>query len=123
MFAKGLTGRRWFARVTRADLACPNCNRISRLRRGSPGWEPRVSRWTCTECGHRWYLGILAWPARGRVAVPEDSVPNPAQSKELTRLRSEETRAAYKNLELVWAKRKKGAPVNVVIEGDDDGEE
>lgn len=122
MYAKGLSGRRWFGRVVRADLACPNCNRVSRIRKGSPGWEPRVSRWTCPGCHRSWYLGMLAWPARGRVAVPEDVVPDVPQGKELARLKAEESRAAYKNLEVGWAKRRKGGPVNVVIEGDEEEE-
>lgn len=55
-------------------------------------------------------------------------MPDVPQGKELSRLKQEEDRAHYRNLELVWAKRKRGGAVNVVIdegvtgdEGDEEG--
>lgn len=128
VIAKGLTGRRFFARVVAAELACPKCGKVARIKKDQAGWEPRLSRWRCQGCGTQYVVGLLFWPAResrkgwqgGKgTSVPQDAVPGAQEAQELAKMKAEERPKAFRGLE-VPAKRLVGGQVNVAIE---EGEE
>lgn len=128
-----LTGRRFFAVVKKAFVACPGCSKVHRLTTSKEamgkGWSPRLQRLRCGACGGAWYIGVLAWPSKSgggnRGAVPFDNVANREEAEELERLRQEELkigrerRAQYRNVEVRGVKRRKGAGVNIVVKGEE----
>jgi len=93
-----LGATRFFARIVGADLECPHCGKVYRLRAANDRrlstrvrsiWDPRTSTFTCASkagCQRKFVLGVLAWDKpRGITggAVPADQVPNMRQLAEL----------------------------------------
>lgn len=91
MFAKELTGKRWFARILNADVACPKCGKVYVLNIHTPKtvWNQRTKRFHCAECGFRATLGILAWQdiAQGHAQTPPDARPGVDEAQVLEGLR------------------------------------
>jgi predicted RNA-binding Zn-ribbon protein involved in translation (DUF1610 family) len=66
---------RFFARITSADLSCPQCGRVERIRTTTNRriWDPRSARFQCLGCGKILRLGVVAWNVtNGRYSVSRD---------------------------------------------------
>ena len=73
-FSELLTGRRFFARLEALSLACPRCDQVYRIGRGSRtarAYDRHTARFSCSSgCGIRLTLGVLAHPVRHGIALP-----------------------------------------------------
>lgn len=82
-----LATRRLFGQIRSADVACPACGCVGKLRE-----NPRLLHkgiWVCRDCHKRWALGIVYWPlgtARTNTKA-EDQIPTVEESAELAELR------------------------------------
>lgn len=82
------TSQRFFARVLKADLACPRCDHITHI---TPNmnrrvWDPRIARFECMGCHLILHLGMVAWIAgQGKYKTPDDQTPTVRQALELRR--------------------------------------
>lgn len=82
------TKPRFFARILKADVACPQCDYVTLVKLGSNRrvWDPRTARLQCMGCHQVFHLGIVAWLAgNGKFKAPDDQTPTVKQALELRR--------------------------------------
>ena len=104
------TSSRFFARIIKADFACPKCDYITHIapKINLRVWDPRTARLECMGCHQIFHLGVVAWLAgHGKYKSPDDQTPTVKQALEMRR---------HLNLYL-QTRLMRGRDTNVVYEG------
>lgn len=88
MFHDRLEGDRFFARLSKLDMECPQCGEVYHLGNKGGPFNKRISEFTCPSCGLVLAIGVIAYPVTraGQKQTPADCKPNYRQALALRSL-------------------------------------